>query len=191
MKRTHPKLLPSLGWIAVLALFTFPVFTLTGAVDMFLKLDKIEGESQDPTHSKEIDVLAWTWGASNSGTTHTGAGGGSGKANVQDLSFTKYIDKSSPTLLLKAMKGDLISSGLLTIRKAGSKVPLEYIKLELKDILVTSVSTGGSGGEDRLAENITLNFAKYKLTYTPQNQDGSAGPEEVVQWNIAENNESF
>ncbi|HYN78560.1 MAG TPA: type VI secretion system tube protein Hcp, partial [Lamprocystis sp. (in: g-proteobacteria)] len=70
------------------------------AVDMFLKLEGVTGESQDKTHTGEIDVLAWSWGLSQSGTFHTGGGGGAGKVNVQDLSFTKYIDKSSPNLML-------------------------------------------------------------------------------------------
>ena len=50
----------------------------------------------DKTHAEEIDVLAWSWGMSQSGSMHMG-GGGAGKVNVQDLSFTKYIDKSTPT----------------------------------------------------------------------------------------------
>ena len=57
------------------------------AVDMFLKLDDVKGESRDNKHKDEIDVLAWSWGVSQSGTMHTGGGGGAGKVNVQDLSL--------------------------------------------------------------------------------------------------------
>jgi type VI secretion system secreted protein Hcp len=60
------------------------------AVDMFFKLAGIDGESVDKTHAKAIDVLAWSWGMSQNGTTHIGTGGGAGKVNVQDISFTKY-----------------------------------------------------------------------------------------------------
>ena len=42
----------------------------------------------------------------------------------------------------------------------------------MNDLLVTSVSTGGSGEEDRLTENVTLNFAKVKGTYVQQLEDG-------------------
>ncbi|MGZ4959716.1 MAG: type VI secretion system tube protein Hcp, partial [Methylomonas sp.] len=63
------------------------------AVDMFLTIDKIKGESRYDKHPNEIDVLAWSWGVSNSGSAHVGGGAGAGKAHVQDLSFTKYIDK--------------------------------------------------------------------------------------------------
>ncbi len=143
------------------------------AVDMFLKLGKLEGESHDATHKKEIEVLAWSWGVSQSGTTHQGGGGGAGKANVQDLSFTKYVDKSSPNLLQICCTGKHIDDALLTVRKAGG-TPLEYIKIKLTEILVSSVSTGGSGGEDRLTENVTLNFAKVHLEYQPQDAKGAA-----------------
>ena len=143
------------------------------SVDMFLKIDGITGEAQDSVHKNEIDVLAWSWGASQSGNTHTGGGGGAGKVNVQDLSITKYIDKSSPIVLGKCCTGEHIKSALLTVRKAGPN-PLEYIKLQLTDVLVSSISMGGSGGEDRLTENISLNFAKFKFEYSPQKADGSA-----------------
>ncbi len=69
------------------------------AVDMFLKLDGVNGESKDKTHIKDIDVLSWSWGMSNSGSAHVGGGAGSGKVNVQDVSVTKYIDSSSPKLM--------------------------------------------------------------------------------------------
>jgi type VI secretion system secreted protein Hcp len=179
-----------LGWATVAVVLLIPVFTVSGAVDMFLKLGDIQGESQDKDHRDEIDVLAWSWGMSNSGTTHDGLGGGGGKVSVQDLSVTKWIDKSSPSLMLHALNGRHISDGQLVVRKAG-KVPLEYIKLELKDIIVTSISTGGSGGEERLTENISLNFGAFKLTYTEQLETGEAGPKHEVIWNIAENKQGF
>ena len=156
------------------------------ALDMFIKLDGLKGESVDKTHAGEIDVLAWSWGMSNSGSAHIGGGAGAGKVNVQDLSFTKYIDKSSPDLMLNCCNGKHIKDGLLTVRKAGEK-PLEYLKITLTEVLVTSVSTGGSGGEDRLTENVTLNFASVKVDYIEQKKDGSAGDKPSMNWNIAEN----
>src|SRR5262245_29998529 len=134
------------------------------AVDMFLSLDGIKGESKDHKHKDTIDVLAWSWGISNAGTFHQGSGGGSGKANFQDISFTKYIDKATANLMYACASGKHIKKGTLTVRKAGEK-PLEYLKYELENILVSSVSAGGSGGEERLTENVTLNFGVVKLAY--------------------------
>ena len=89
------------------------------AVDMFLKLDGIKGEASDDKHKGEIDVLAWSWGASQSGTMHVGQGGGGGKANFQDLSVTKWVDKSSHALLKAVATGQHVKEAMLTVRKAG------------------------------------------------------------------------
>ena len=69
------------------------------AVDIFLKIEGINGEAQDTSHKKEIDVLAWSWGASQSGTTHSGGGGGSGKASFQDISITKNVSGLTKLML--------------------------------------------------------------------------------------------
>lgn len=156
------------------------------AVDMFLKLDDVKGESKDSKHAGTIDVLAWSWGFSQSGTTHMGGGGGAGKVNVQDISITKYIDRSSPVLELACCTGKHFKQAVLTVRKAGDK-PLEYIKITMKEVLISSISLGGSGGEDRLTENITLNFAEFKTEYTPQKPDGSGEPAVEAAYHIAQN----
>jgi len=144
------------------------------AVDMFLKLKDVTGEARDKTHKEEIDVLAWSWGMSQSGTMHGGGGGGGGKVSVQDLSVTKYIDKASPVLMKYCSSGEQFGEAILTVRKAGGKEPLEYLVITITDVIVTSISTGGSGGEDRLTENVSLNFAAVKTEYQPQKQDGTA-----------------
>jgi len=157
------------------------------AVDMFIKLGDIKGESVDHKHKESIDILAWSWGMSQNGTTHVGTGGGAGKVNVQDLSFTKYIDSGSHSLILACCTGKHIPKATLTVRKAGEK-PLEYLKIELNDILVSSVQTGGSGGEDRLTENVVLNFGKFKFIYQPQGPDGNKlGGELIANFDIAKN----
>lgn len=158
------------------------------AVDMFMEIDTIEGEAQDAVFKakKAIDVLAWSWGMSQSGSTHMGTGAGSGKVNVQDLSFTKYVDKSSPNLMKLCCNGTHIPNATLSVRKAG-KPALVYIKVHMQDLIITSVSTGGSGGEDRLTENVTLNFAKVSFVYTQQAAAGGKDTDIPMGWDIAGN----
>ena len=157
------------------------------AVDMFLDIEgEITGESQDKTHKDEIDVLAWSWGMSQSGSFHVGGGGGAGKANFQDLSVTKYLDSASPILMLYCANGDHFPTATLALRKAG-KTPLEYLLITMKDVLVTSVSTGGSGGEDRLTENVSLNFREVSIIYKKQKKVGTGEDRIEFAWNIAEN----
>jgi len=158
------------------------------AVDQFLLLDKVPGEAQDKDKKDEIDILAWSWGMSQNGTTHMGSGSGAGKVNVQDISCTKYVDLASTVLMKKCTLGEHIATGTLTVRKAGGS-QIEYIVIELKDIIVTSISTGGSGGEDRLTENVTLNFGEYKIIYTEQTPEGGKGKQPEFAYNIAENSE--
>ncbi|MBV5275297.1 MAG: type VI secretion system tube protein Hcp [Lamprocystis purpurea] len=157
------------------------------AVDMFLKLEGVKGESQDSKHSEEIDVLAWSWGMSQSGSMHVGGGGGAGKVSIQDLSITKYIDKSSPVLMMYCSSGKQFKEGLLTVRKAGGDSPVEYLLIKMTEVIVTSYSTGGSGGQDLLTENISLNFAEVDVDYTPQKQDGTAEAAIKYGWDIAKN----
>ena len=159
------------------------------AVDMFLKLNGVDGESKDKTHTKDIDVLSWSWGMSNSGSAHQGGGAGSGKVNVQDVTVTKYIDSSSPKLMLSCCDGTHFTTAALTVRKAGGASPVEYVIIKMEEVLITSVTTGGSGGEDRLTENVGLNFAKVKVKYTPQNDKGAPGRMIPFAWDIAANND--
>jgi type VI secretion system secreted protein Hcp len=158
------------------------------AVDMFMKLGDIKGESTDKTHKDQIDVLSWSWGLSQSGTMHMGTGGGAGKVAVQDLSFTKYSDKASPPIMGACTKGTHIDKAVLTVRKAGGDDPLEYYKITLEGLLVSSYSTGGSGGEERFTEHVSLNFEKFHVEYQPQNAKGAKeGGVVETKWNIPGN----
>lgn len=157
------------------------------AVDIFLKINGVDGESADDKHKKEIDILAWSWGMSNSGSAHVGGGAGSGKVNVQDLSVTKWVDASSPKLVLACCSGTHYDEATLVVRKAGGDSPVEYIKIKLQEVLISSVSHGGSGGEDRLTENVVLNFAKFNLDYTPQDKKGAAGTAIPAGWDVGAN----
>lgn len=157
------------------------------AVDMFIKIGEIKGESRDskyPGKDGWIDILAWSWGVSNSGTTHMGSGSGAGKANFQDISVTKYIDQASIDLMKSTAKGTHHGKASLVVRKAGDK-PLDYLIIDMEDVMITSYSTGGSGGEDRLTENVSINFDFFKIKYTEQLKTGGAGVTPEFQWSIA------
>lgn len=142
------------------------------AVDAFLQLGDLKGESQVEGFEDQIQVLSWSWGMSQTGTTHQGSGGGAGKVNVQDMAITHYVDTASPNIIMACCSGKHFPEAKLTLRKAGEEA-LEYLVIELKDLIVTSVSTGGSDGEERNTENFTLNFGKFKYSYQPQDNKGA------------------
>ena len=159
------------------------------AMDMFLNMGaNIKGETQDSAQKAagDIDILAWSWGMSNAGSFHGGGGGGAGKANFQDISLTKYIDKASTAIMIALAKGSHIPECKILIRKAGEGQQ-KYLQITMEEVLVTSISTGGSGGEDRLTENVTLNFGKVNFAYTPQDSKGTVAGDKTFAWNIAEN----
>src|ERR1700753_4105926 len=82
------------------------------AVDYFLKIDGIEGESKDSKHKGEIDLDSWSWGANQSGTYHGGGGGGAGKVAMQDFHFVMKINKASPKLMLACASGEHIKKAV-------------------------------------------------------------------------------
>jgi type VI secretion system secreted protein Hcp len=153
---------------------------------MFLKLDGIKGESKDHKHKDEIHIESFSWGLSQTGAFGTGGGGGAGKVNVHDISITKFVDKSTPELMLLCSNGKHIKEGLITVRKAGEN-PLEYLKIKLVDIIVSGVQHAGHGS-DLLTESLTLNMAKYHFDYQEQGSDGKAqGGPVTIGWDVKAN----
>jgi len=152
--------------------------------DMFLKLTDIKGESIDSKHKDEIEVLSWSFGAAQGGSSHGGTGSGTGKVAFHDVTVTHYVDQASTDLLKLLTTGTHINEGTLTVRKAGG-TPLEYFKLDMEQILVTNISNGGGAGQDRITENVTLNFRKFTQTYTGQDAKGIAKPASHFTWDIA------
>jgi len=155
--------------------------------DYFLKIDGIDGESQDAKHKNEIEIMSWSWGANQSGSFAAGGGGGAGKVSMQDFAFQKHVDKASPKLMLACAGGDHIKQATLTCRKAG-KDQQEYLVVKFSDILVSSFQTGGHGeGDVRPLDSISLNFAKIEFDYKEQKADGSLGGSVKTGWDLKAN----
>src|SRR6185503_12385495 len=145
-------------------------------VDYFLKIAEAPGEATDAKHKGEIDILSFSWGEAQTGTSGHGGGGGAGKVVPQDFALTKLMDKSTPVLYISCATGTHFKSAILTARKAGAGTQQEYLTVTMEDVLVTSYQVGGSGGGDVVpTESLTLNFAKLEVIYRPQNADGTLG----------------
>ena len=142
------------------------------AVDMFLKIDGVEGESTDDKHKGEIEILSFSWGVSQSGGF--GPGGGAGKVSSNDFAIVKRLDKATPQLLEKVCQGEHIGSALLTLAKAGGDHRQEYLKIKLTDIIISSYQTSGaSSGEP--AEQVSFAFQSVEVSAAEIRQDGSIG----------------
>jgi|SRR5262245_17992261 len=145
------------------------------AVDYFLKVEGIEGESTDDKHKNEIDIESWSWGETQAGTHSGGGGGGAGKVQMQDFHFTAKMSKATPKLMLACATGEHIKKAVLTCRKAG-KDQQEYLTLTLSDLLISSYQTGGSGHSSVIPiDQVSMNFSKIEFEYKPQNEKGELG----------------
>lgn len=160
------------------------------AQDIFIKIVGIEGESGDDSHKNEIEVDSWSWEVAQASNMHSGSGGGSGKATVGDLEFVHAVDKATPNLLKYCLTGKHINEAVLVVRKAGG-APLEYLKITMNDIVVTSVRPHGSSkDETRINEVVRLSFSKVKEEYVVQNAMGGSSGVVTAAYDIKANKES-
>ncbi|SAK54711.1 Hcp1 family type VI secretion system effector [Caballeronia temeraria] len=158
-------------------------------MDIFLKINGIDGESQDASHKGEIEVTHWGWNMSQTSSMHSGSGGGAGKASVDDLAFEHFMDRASPNLMKYCLTGKHIDQAVLTVRKAGGS-PLEYVKITMSDVVVTRVQPSGSNSDSGLREQVQLSFSKVKQEYIVQNAQGGSGGAVTAAFDIKGNKEA-
>lgn len=145
------------------------------AVDMFLKIDGIEGECPDSKHKASLEIQSFSFGATQTGSFGSGGGGGAGKVNMQDFHFVINLGKHSPKLFENLCTGKHIPTATLTCRKAGGEAQ-EYLKIKFSDCLISSYQVGCStGGGDLPMDQCSFNFTKIETEYKEQKKDGSVG----------------
>ena len=156
------------------------------AIDMFLKIEGVSGESKDTNHKDWTHLESFDWGADQSGSMSSGGGGGAGKVNFNDLTVVCAIDKAAPTILKNCAVGQHISKVEVSVCKAGG-TQIEYSRTTLEDVLVTSVKFIGAQDSDVLKIRYAFQAAKVKTQYWEQSDKGSKGAEVQMAFNIKEN----
>ena len=158
------------------------------AVDIFLKLDGIKGESLDDKHKDEIELSSFSFGESNAGVHTNGGGGGAGKVSFQDIHFTSKVSVASPQLMLACASGVHIKEGQITVRKAGDnrETGTEFLFYKFDTVFITSVSDNVNTDEGP-TESISFAFAKVNVEYKPQKADGSVGAAVSFGWDLKAN----
>ena len=152
------------------------------AVDYFLKIDGIPGESTDSKHKDEIDVEAWSWGEVIP-PRPPGGGAGAGKVEIQDLNFTARFSKASPNLMLSCASGKHLTGAVLTARRQ-DKAQAEFLTFSLSDVLVSSYQTAATAGDVSPVDSVSLNFAKIQIEYKQQKADGSLAGSIKAGWDV-------
>jgi type VI secretion system secreted protein Hcp len=155
------------------------------AVDYFLEVDGIAGESADAQHKGEIDVLGFSFGV-NSEAAPSGRGGGAGKAVFDDLVVLAPTSKASPLLWLACASGQQVKTAVLTCRRTAVKTQVEFLKVTLTDVTITSYEADGAD-EERPLDQVALNYGKIELAYTPVDAAGKPQAPVSAGWDVAKN----
>jgi len=161
------------------------------AFDAFLQIDGIPGESTDDAHADWIEILSYSCGVSQTASASSSSGGGATaeRADFQDFSIVKALDKASPKLAVACADGTHIASIIIELCRAGGD-KVKYMEYKLTDCIVSSVRPGGSssGGETLPLEEVSFNYAKIEWTYTQQGIVGGAGGGNVAAgWDLKAN----
>jgi type VI secretion system secreted protein Hcp len=159
------------------------------AVDMFLKIDGIPGESTDVRHRDEIEVLSYNWGEAQppAASSASGAGGSAaGRVAMQDFHFAMRVNKASPKLFLACASGAHIRNAFLTVRRAGAN-PVEFLKWTLSDVTVASYQTDNNVPAEPPLDQISLRFAKIEVEYSAMRADGSLDTPIKAGWDVQAN----
>ena len=158
-----------------------------GAVDYFLELEGVDGESKDSKLKGKIEIESWSWGESNATSVGYGGGQGTGKVSMQDFHFVKRFDRASPTLILKCADGTHIPKAVLTCRKAGTEQQT-YLEITFTKVYVSSYQTGGSGaGGIYPTDQISLSYEEIEVNYQEQDDKGNVGKPVKTGWKLKEN----
>jgi type VI secretion system secreted protein Hcp len=173
------------AWLAVEAAASAPG---RAAVDAFLKLDGVDGESQDSKHKNEIEVIAWIGGVEQTGTAHFGGGSGSGRSIHHGFKIAKRVDKSTPKLFLACATGEHIKKAEIVVRKAG-KEQQEYLKYTLSDVLVSGHRSFKKPDPESNAdtEGVEISYSKLELEVKEQKPDGTLGGQVKGGWDVKAN----
>lgn len=156
------------------------------AGDMFLKIGDIKGESADSKYKEWIPIESWSWGEAQTGSAGRGAGSGTGKVDMGDFQFSKFMDKSTPKLVLACANGQHIPTVEFVARKAGGDQN-EYLKMKLSDVLISNYQTSGAGGGSLPSEAISLNFSKIEFEYLQQDSKGKTASAGKMNWDVRAN----
>lgn len=164
------------------------------AIDIFLQLDGVTGESQDTTYKGAIELQTFSYGVSNTATIGSATGGaGGGKANFDKLMVTKTADIASPVIFQNCALGKHYKKATLICRKSGgtaAKPGQEYFRVEFGMVFVTEYNHVGSPTDDGLVEHITFAYGAIKETYQGQKSDGSLSGKAEFGWSQIKNTQT-
>jgi|ERR1700721_2928442 type VI secretion system secreted protein Hcp len=155
------------------------------AVDFFLKLDSIAGESVAAGHTDEITLLSFSWGGNQVSSVSGTGGSGAGKVSLENIHVMKYYDKSSPLLFKSLISGTHIKTGVLSACKSGVTGGKPFLKVSFEELFVTNLSVSGSS--EIPAESVSFSYNKIKVEYSTQDEKGILTAVAAVSYDLKSN----
>jgi type VI secretion system secreted protein Hcp len=157
------------------------------AMDAFLKLEGIIGESQKMNHSGEIEVSNFHLQAINPTTVKQGTGLSATKVSLSGFTVTRPTDKASPSIFVRCCAGEHFGKASVALQKATGDTTGEiYLRYDFKKVFLTDIAWADNG-EDTPTERLTFAYEEIKISYKPQASDGGLRPQIVGGWNQALN----
>lgn len=159
------------------------------AIDAYLQIDGIKGESQDSSHQGWIELTSAQWGVlqPKSATASTAGGHTAERCEHRSISVTKLADLSSPLLMQTCSTGKTIPKAKLEFMRADSNGnPVRYYEIELENVLIGSINQAVHEG-GILQDSVALKFSKVRWKYTQQKIGGGAGGNTAGGWDLATN----
>jgi type VI secretion system secreted protein Hcp len=159
------------------------------AIDAYLQIDGIKGESADERHKGWIEVshVGWSVNQPRAAAVSTAGGHTSGRADLSEISFTKLADLASPVLQQTCAAGKTIPKAVFEFMRAdGEGAPICYYKVEIENVIISNVHpTSGNGGT--ITEQVHLAYARIKWTYIKQDIRGGASGSTAGGWDASAN----
>ena len=159
------------------------------AVDYYLKLDSIDGESVTQGFEQTIQLLSFSWGGSQVTSVAGTGGSGAGKVDLSDLSIMKHLDSASPLIYKALIAGQNIANATLSACKAGaggaSGGSKAFLKITLGELFPTSMQLSGSS--EIPTESVSFSYNTIKYEYSKQDDSGNLVSTGPVSFNLKKN----
>lgn len=157
------------------------------AITGFLSVPDIPGESQRAGHEGKIDVFGLAWGVDANQPVSTARGRRRSRANIENITFEKYYDASSPYLFLSSAQGKSFDEVVLHVRKDSGEAHLDYLVITMTNVIITDYEmyNGKEDTDVQICESVSMAAEKVKILYTVQSDDHSAGDEHEIEYDIA------
>ena len=159
------------------------------AIDVYLQIDGIKGESSDGAHKDWIECLCVEWAVlqPKSATASSSGGHTAERCEHTGITVTKLADLATPLLLQNCSSGKTIPKAKFEFMRAdGQGERIKYFEIELVNVLISLVAPSVNAG-DILSETVGLKYSQVKWKYVQQKIGGGSGGNTSGGWDLSTN----